>query len=84
MILDNLTVLYLAAVLLKQFVKKHWQEGEDSFEPPVVSVDEKVNMLSFLFYKYYKKVDIYKQCYQKWHYSIADFGESSIKTATLS
>jgi hypothetical protein len=49
MILDNLTVLYLAAVLLKQLVKKHWQEGEDSFEPPVVSVDEKVNMLSFLF-----------------------------------
>ncbi|XP_045819051.1 importin-9 [Trifolium pratense] len=31
----------LAAVLLKQLVKKHWQEGEDSFEPPVVSVDEK-------------------------------------------
>ncbi|KAF7827891.1 importin-9 [Senna tora] len=31
----------LAAVLLKQFVKKHWQEGEDSFEPPVVSSDEK-------------------------------------------
>ncbi|CAL5189135.1 unnamed protein product [Lathyrus oleraceus] len=41
MILDNLTVLYLAAVLLKQLVKKHWQEGEDSFEPPVVSDDEK-------------------------------------------
>ncbi|KAG4403351.1 hypothetical protein GLYMA_01G093902v4 [Glycine max] len=31
----------LAAVLLKQFVKKHWQEGEDSFEPPVVASDEK-------------------------------------------
>jgi len=46
--LDNLTFLYLAAVLLKQFVKKHWQEGEDSFEPPVVSSNEKVNMLSFL------------------------------------
>lgn len=41
--LDDLTYLYLAAVLLKQFVKKHWQEGEDSFEPPVVSSDEKVN-----------------------------------------
>ena len=45
---DNLTFPYLAAVLLKQFVKKHWQEGEDSFEPPVVASDEKVNMLSFL------------------------------------
>ncbi|XP_028803455.1 importin-9 isoform X1 [Neltuma alba] len=32
----------LAAVLLKQFVKKHWQEGEDTFEPPVVSSHEKV------------------------------------------
>jgi hypothetical protein len=42
MILDNLTLLYLAAVLLKQLVKKHWQEGEESFEPPVVSADEKV------------------------------------------
>ncbi|XP_004490293.1 uncharacterized protein [Cicer arietinum] len=31
----------LAAVLLKQLVKKHWQEDEDSFEPPVVSGDEK-------------------------------------------
>lgn len=46
--LDDLTFLYLAAVLLKQLVKKHWQEGEDSFEPPVVSSDEKVYMLSFL------------------------------------
>lgn len=31
----------LAAVLLKQFVKKHWQEGEENFEHPVVSSDEK-------------------------------------------
>ncbi|XP_061340702.1 uncharacterized protein LOC133287159 isoform X2 [Gastrolobium bilobum] len=31
----------LAAVLLKQLVKKHWQEGEDSFEPPVISSNEK-------------------------------------------
>ncbi|WJX57867.1 uridine/cytidine kinase [Trifolium repens] len=38
----------LAAVLLKQFVKKHWQEGEDSFEPPVVSVDEKDIICSML------------------------------------
>lgn len=47
--LDDLTFLYLAAVLLKQLVKKHWQEGEDSFEPPVVSSDERVHMFSFLF-----------------------------------
>ncbi|KAI9085691.1 hypothetical protein K1719_032297 [Acacia pycnantha] len=40
--LNDLTYLYLAAVLLKQFVKKHWQEGEDNFEPPVVSSHEKV------------------------------------------
>lgn len=44
---DDLTFLYLAAVLLKQFVRKHWQEGEDSFEPPVVSGDEKVTIFSF-------------------------------------
>ncbi|XP_047148480.1 importin-9-like [Vigna umbellata] len=31
----------LAAVLIKQLVKKHWQEGEDTFEPPVISTDEK-------------------------------------------
>ncbi|GLT91714.1 hypothetical protein SLE2022_095890 [Rubroshorea leprosula] len=31
----------LAAVLLKQFVKKHWQEGDESFEHPPVSSDEK-------------------------------------------
>ncbi|GLT34537.1 hypothetical protein SLA2020_090460 [Shorea laevis] len=31
----------LPAVLLKQFVKKHWQEGEESFEHPAVSSDEK-------------------------------------------
>ncbi|XP_021910212.1 importin-9 [Carica papaya] len=31
----------LAAVLLKQFIKKHWQEGEDSFEHPAVSSEEK-------------------------------------------
>ncbi|KAG2377099.1 uncharacterized protein HKW66_Vig0176730 [Vigna angularis] len=37
-----------AAVLIKQLVKKHWQEGEDTFEPPVISTDEKVNMHLFL------------------------------------
>ncbi|XP_010262045.1 PREDICTED: importin-9 isoform X2 [Nelumbo nucifera] len=31
----------LAAVLLKQFIKKHWQEGEETFEHPVVSREEK-------------------------------------------
>ncbi|XP_047308290.1 importin-9-like [Impatiens glandulifera] len=31
----------LAAVLLKQFIKKHWQEDEDTFEHPVVSSEEK-------------------------------------------
>ncbi|GAV80225.1 IBN_N domain-containing protein [Cephalotus follicularis] len=31
----------LAAVLLKQFIKKHWQEGDESFEHPVVSSEEK-------------------------------------------
>ncbi|KAI7756241.1 hypothetical protein M8C21_007220, partial [Ambrosia artemisiifolia] len=36
-----LTIFYLAAVLLKQFIKKHWQEDEDGFEPPVVSNEEK-------------------------------------------
>ncbi|CAK7326471.1 unnamed protein product [Dovyalis caffra] len=30
-----------AAVLLKQFIKKHWHEGEESFEPPVVATEEK-------------------------------------------
>ncbi|CAM8984086.1 unnamed protein product [Rhodiola kirilowii] len=37
----GLDVLYLAAVLLKQFVKKHWKEDDESFEPPLVSRDEK-------------------------------------------
>ncbi|CAM9001255.1 unnamed protein product [Rhodiola kirilowii] len=37
----RLDVLYLAAVLLKQFVKKHWKEDDESFEPPLVSRDEK-------------------------------------------
>ncbi|CAM9002766.1 unnamed protein product [Rhodiola kirilowii] len=31
----------LPAVLLKQFVKKHWKEDDESFEPPLVSRDEK-------------------------------------------
>lgn len=32
----------LAAVLLKQFIKQHWEEDEDNFVPPVVSASEKV------------------------------------------
>lgn len=31
----------LAAVLLKQFIKKHWHEAEEAFEHPAVSSDEK-------------------------------------------
>ncbi|XP_022724957.1 importin-9 isoform X5 [Durio zibethinus] len=31
----------LAALLLKQFIKKHWQEGDESFQHPAVSSDEK-------------------------------------------
>ncbi|KAK6252046.1 hypothetical protein QUC31_013766 [Theobroma cacao] len=31
----------LAAVLLKHFIKKHWHEGDESFEHPAVSSDEK-------------------------------------------
>lgn len=33
-----------AAILLKNFIKKHWQEDEESFEHPVVSNDEKNTM----------------------------------------
>ncbi|VFQ95349.1 unnamed protein product [Cuscuta campestris] len=32
---------HYSAVLLKQFIKKHWQEDEEDFEHPVVSSDEK-------------------------------------------
>ncbi|XP_039044693.1 importin-9-like [Hibiscus syriacus] len=31
----------LAALILKQFIKKHWQEGDESFQHPAVSSDEK-------------------------------------------
>ncbi|XP_030483084.2 uncharacterized protein LOC115699697 [Cannabis sativa] len=37
----SLGLRQLAAVLLKQFIKKHWHEGDESFEHPVVSFDEK-------------------------------------------
>uniref|UniRef100_A0A2K1YTG9 Uncharacterized protein n=1 Tax=Populus trichocarpa TaxID=3694 RepID=A0A2K1YTG9_POPTR len=33
--------LHPAAVLLTQFIKKHWHEGEDSLEPPVVATEGK-------------------------------------------
>ncbi|KAL5826158.1 hypothetical protein ACOSQ4_017955 [Xanthoceras sorbifolium] len=32
---------FTSAVLLKHFIKKHWQEGDQSFEHPVVSNEEK-------------------------------------------
>ncbi|XAR55875.1 hypothetical protein NMG60_11036107 [Bertholletia excelsa] len=38
----------LAAVLLKQFVKKHWQEDEETFEHPVVSGGEKAAIRGLL------------------------------------
>ncbi|XP_078159588.1 ARM repeat superfamily protein isoform X1 [Carex rostrata] len=31
----------LSAVLLKQFIKQHWQEDEENFVPPIVSAEEK-------------------------------------------
>ncbi|XP_050223595.1 uncharacterized protein LOC126673482 [Mercurialis annua] len=37
----SLGLRQLAAVILKQFIKKHWREGEDSFEHPAVSSEEK-------------------------------------------
>lgn len=38
----GLTYVYLAAVLLKQYIKKHWSEDEEGFENPVVASNEKV------------------------------------------
>ncbi|KAJ8637202.1 hypothetical protein MRB53_011469 [Persea americana] len=38
----------LAAVLLKQFIKQHWQEDEESFIQPVVSIEEKVAVRNLL------------------------------------
>lgn len=38
----DLNIFYLAAVLLKQFIKQHWQEDEESFIQPVVTIEEKV------------------------------------------
>ncbi|KAK4765273.1 hypothetical protein SAY86_026363 [Trapa natans] len=44
----GLNIFYLAAVLIKQFIKKHWQEGDDSFEEPCVSSDEKAVIRKWL------------------------------------
>ncbi|KAK4376525.1 hypothetical protein RND71_002821 [Anisodus tanguticus] len=40
--------LGLPAVILKQYIKKHWQEEEEGFEHPVVSSDEKVAIRGLL------------------------------------
>ncbi|KAG5603718.1 hypothetical protein H5410_025210 [Solanum commersonii] len=40
--------LGLPAVILKQFIKKHWQDDEEGFEHPVVSSDEKVAIRDLL------------------------------------
>ncbi|KAG8475591.1 hypothetical protein CXB51_032476 [Gossypium anomalum] len=37
----SFNIFYLAALILKQFIRKHWQEGDESFQPPAVSSDEK-------------------------------------------
>lgn len=37
----SLGLRQLAAVLLKQFIKKHWRENEEDFEYPLVSSEEK-------------------------------------------
>lgn len=38
----------LAAVLLKQFIKQHWQEGDEGFTNPAVSPSEKVAIRQLL------------------------------------
>ncbi|URD91572.1 hypothetical protein MUK42_00986 [Musa troglodytarum] len=38
----------LAAVLLKQFIKQHWQEDEENFVHPVVSAEEKAAIRQLL------------------------------------
>ncbi|KAL4015720.1 hypothetical protein IC575_023313 [Cucumis melo] len=40
----------LPAVLLKQFIKKHWQEGDELFEHPAVSIDEKAVIRKLLLF----------------------------------
>ncbi|XVE74462.1 hypothetical protein DITRI_Ditri12bG0018900 [Diplodiscus trichospermus] len=38
----------LPALLLKQFIKKHWQEGDESFQHPAVSSEEKADIRRLL------------------------------------
>lgn len=38
----------LAAVVLKQYVKQHWQEGEDKYRPPTVPSEDKMIIRSLL------------------------------------
>ncbi|KAH7416171.1 hypothetical protein KP509_14G078800 [Ceratopteris richardii] len=38
----------LAAVVLKQYVKQHWQEGDEKYVPPCVSPEEKVSIRTLL------------------------------------
>jgi hypothetical protein len=38
----SFTSWHLAAVLLKQYIKHHWEEQEENFVPPIVSASEKV------------------------------------------
>jgi len=48
----DFNIHHLSAVLLKQFIKQHWQEGEENFIHPAVSAEEKVCFL-FLGMKFY-------------------------------
>ncbi|GER31907.1 importin beta-2 subunit family protein [Striga asiatica] len=44
----RLTRIHLAAVLLKQFIRKHWNEDEEGFEHPVVESNEKAAVKGLL------------------------------------
>ncbi|CAA0828812.1 ARM repeat superfamily protein [Striga hermonthica] len=44
----GLTRIHLAAVLLKQFIRKHWNEDEEGFEHPVVESNEKAAVKGLL------------------------------------
>ncbi|KAL2234935.1 UNVERIFIED_CONTAM: Importin-9 [Sesamum indicum] len=46
--LVRLTCINLAAVLLKQYIKKHWNEDEEGFEHPVVARNEKASIRGLL------------------------------------
>lgn len=74
--LVGLTSIYLAAVLLKQYIKKHWDEDEEDFEHPIVASNEKVPPLLPKSKKYiYIKKKIVFECISgivdlKQHYHI--------------